>query len=252
MSENDTAEDVTGKQSKVKDKLLDTDTNETKGNVQLQQPSTSSLESGSHSDPKTKSGDCTPDSGAEKPSKRRWKTMNEKRQHTEDINLYLKDEGYNVVEIWSCEWRAQRKTISYTNKYLYPTESKFRMTEKQILQNIMDGKIFGAIEVDIEVPTNLWEHFKELTPIFKNTIVTSADIGEHMQEYLESTKSTFHPQRYLIGSMWGKKILLITPLLKWYLEHGLKVTKIYQVIEFSPKKCFKKFADQISNDRRAG
>ena len=73
-----------------------------------------------------------------------------------------------------------------------------------------------------------------------------------MQEYLESQDRTFKDTRYLIGSMWGKNILLITPLLKWYLDHGLVVTKIHEVIEFSPKRCFEDFVDQISNDRRLG
>ena len=43
------------------------------------------------------------------------------------------------------------------------------------------------------------------------------------------------PRRSLIGSMKGEKILLATPLLKWYLEHGLEVTKVHQVIEFTPE-----------------
>ena len=60
------------------------------------------------------------------------------------------------------------------------------------------------------------------------------------------------PTRYLIGSMWAEKILMITPLLTWYIKHGLEVTKIHQIIEFAPKSCFKAFADRVSNDRRNG
>lgn len=59
-------------------------------------------------------------------------------------------------------------------------------------------------------------------------------------------------RRYLIGSYFGKKITLITPLLRWYMEKGLIVDKVYQLIEFQPKRCFQEFADRVSNDRRAG
>ena len=52
--------------------------------------------------------------------------------------------------------------------------------------------------------------------------------------------------------MVGEKILLATPLLKWYLEHGLEVTHVYQVIEYTPKPCFKPFDDAVSNAHRAG
>jgi hypothetical protein len=48
------------------------------------------------------------------------------------------------------------------------------------------------------------------------------------------------------------KILLYTPLLKWYLEHGLEITKFYQAITYTPKQCFKGIADDIANARRAG
>lgn len=42
------------------------------------------------------------------------------------------------------------------------------------------------------------------------------------------------PRRTLIGRLKGERIMFITPLLKWYLEHGLKVTAIYKVIEYIP------------------
>ena len=60
------------------------------------------------------------------------------------------------------------------------------------------------------------------------------------------------PRRSLIGSFSGDKILLITPLLKWYLAHGLEVTKIYQVIEYTPERCFQPFGEAESEARRAG
>jgi hypothetical protein len=44
-------------------------------------------------------------------------------------------------------------------------------------------------------------------------------------------------RRCLIGSMYGEKIMVILPLLKWYVEHGLKVTRIHQVMEYTPAAC---------------
>ena len=166
---------------------------------------------------------------------------------------YIRDCGYNVIEMWECEWKAYKKDNKTFNAYVYPTEAKYyRMSEKQILASIEEDKIFGAVEVDIHVPDNLKAHFEEMTPIFKNTIVRQDDIGEYMQEFLKETGRTFNDTRYLIGSMFASKILLITPLIQWYMSHGLVVTKIHQVIEFSPKQCFQNFADDVSNDRRAG
>jgi hypothetical protein len=52
--------------------------------------------------------------------------------------------------------------------------------------------------------------------------------------------------------MFGEKIMVISPLLKWYVEHGLKVTQIHQVVEYTPATCFQKFGEQVSEARRAG
>ncbi|GFR98104.1 hypothetical protein ElyMa_002762000, partial [Elysia marginata] len=38
----------------------------------------------------------------------------------------------------------------------------------------------------------------------------------------------------------------------WYLEHGLVVDEIYEVVEYTPARCFQGFADTVSENRRQG
>ena len=111
---------------------------------------------------------------------------------------------------------------------------------------------YTITQVDIRVPDELKPYFQEMTPIFKNTTVKKTDIGDFMTKFLDDSGRSFNDTRYLIGSMFAEKILIITPLLVWYLEHGLEVTRVYQLIEFNPARCFKDFADSVSDDRRAG
>lgn len=73
-----------------------------------------------------------------------------------------------------------------------------------------------------------------------------------MKAFAEKQKIMSRPRRSLIGSYFGEKILLATPLIKWYMEHGLEVTLIYQVIEYTPMPCFKPFGEAVSDARRAG
>ena len=92
-----------------------------------------------------------------------------------------------------------------------------------------------------------------MCPIFKNKNISRDDIGDFMRTYAaEENHVMKQPRRNLIGSMFGEKILLATPLLKWYLEHGLEVTRVYQVLEYTPSPCFKPFGDAVSDARRAG
>ena len=154
--------------------------------------------------------------------------------------------------MWECQWRKAKKDNPIHNAYVYPTEHIFRMTQQEVLEYIKNEDLFGVVEVDIHVPEDLKEHFQEMPPVFKNIKITETDIGDHMRDFLKENKRTFKDTKYLIGSMFASKILLITPLLRWYISHGLIITRVYQVIEFSPKKAFQSFEKSVSDDRRAG
>ena len=71
---------------------------------------------------------------------------------------------------------------------------------------------FGFYEVDIEVPKNdeMYDKFSEFPPLFKNCI--------------SNDKS-----KKLNSVMSCEKILVYHPLLQWYINHGLNVTKVHIV-----------------------
>ena len=117
---------------------------------------------------------------------------------------------------------------------------------------MQNGKLFGMLLCHIETPEELKPKFEEFCPIFKNTVVSRDDIGEHMRDYAERNNVFKKPRRMLIGSYFGEKILLITPLVKWYFDHGLKVTRVHEFIEYYPSKCFEHFGLNVSKAHRAG
>ncbi|GMF39675.1 unnamed protein product [Phytophthora fragariaefolia] len=95
-----------------------------------------------------------------------------------------------------------------------------------------------------------------MTPIFKNILIDCADesvIGKHMFDYNESRKqSRAKPARKLIGSYFGENLLIYTPLLKWYLSHGMEITQTYCFIKASSHKAFAPIMEAVSNARREG
>ena len=91
-----------------------------------------------------------------------------------------------------------------------------------------------------------------MTPIFKNVNVCLDDVGEFMQEYAKEHSIKDVPRRLLIGSYFGKKIGFSTPLLKWYLNHGLVITHIYTVVEYIPNAAFNSFMTQVAQARLDG
>ena len=179
------------------------------------------------------------------------KTMAKLLEDTKKKTAYLR-RHVHVVEMWECEWKEIRKEPD-VKSFLAPTRrQKWKMTQQQIITAVVDGTLFGMVECDVRVPEHLQDHFAEMQPIFKNATVTRDDIGPFMREYAEEHDIMSTPRRMLVGSYHGEKLLLATPLLRWYLAHGLIVDRVYQVVEYEPNPCFQRFGESVSAARRAG
>ena len=73
-----------------------------------------------------------------------------------------------------------------------------------------------------------------------------------MQDYKINTgQKKIKNNKKLLGVMKAEKILLYSPLLKWYLNHGLQVTKIHKYISYTSGRPFKWFPEEVSGARRA-
>ena len=66
------------------------------------------------------------------------------------------------------------------------------------------------------------------------------------QGFLKKTR------KYLISSYFGEEILINTRMAKFYLESGLKITRIQEFIQFFPMKCFDELSHEIVQNRRLG
>ncbi|XP_078359971.1 uncharacterized protein LOC144644372 [Oculina patagonica] len=198
---------------------------------------------------------CTTCFPPDDPHPTRGETYGYWYKKTQEKLAYLEHIGHPAVIMWECEWKEKKKEHSEINQYLnqqFPGRAQRwqKKSPEKIIQAVEDGSFFGTVEVDIHVPTELKGKFSEMTPIFKNVEITRDVIGPHMRQFAENHDIMSRPRRSLIGSYFGQKILLATPLLKFYLEEGLKVTHVYQAIQWTPKACFGPFGDFVSESRR--
>ena len=136
-----------------------------------------------------------------------------------------------------------------------PEEKAERAKQDELIQNVLNDKLFGFFEVDIEVPERsadersadersgeaeqLRKHFSEFSPLFVISEVPEDQIPQHMQDYKINTgRKKIKNNKKLLGVMKAEKILLYSPLLKWYLNHGLQVTKIHRVHLLHARQTF--------------
>ena len=172
-------------------------------------------------------------------------THRENRERTRQNTKYLQSLGYVVHEMWECQWRKDKPKTK--------PKSPHSTTEAKILEGVRDGSLFGLVKVDIHTPDWLKPRLAEFPPIFKNQKVARENISPFMRAYCEKANVLRKGSALLISSYRADQILLITPLLKYYLKLGLEVTKVHFVAEFPDHKpCFQAFADKVSDARRDG
>ena len=168
---------------------------------------------------------------------------------------YIKHLGYDLEIMYECQWielkKSSVKCKEFVNKLMYRSFSERKpMTHEQIINSVKADQLFGFVECDIHVPKSLEFQFSEMPPIFKHASLSRDDLSHEMREYSLTHDILSQPQKSLIGSFFGKKVLVLTSLLKWYLEHGLIVSTIYQVVQFHGYNCFNSFAESVCDTRR--
>jgi hypothetical protein len=99
---------------------------------------------------------------------------------------------------------------------------------KKVAMSQYDPEFFGFVCVDISVEEKDYTKFAEFPPIF------------------------MHKDQRLVSGFSGVNMVLHTDLLAWYVAHGLKITKVYFGIEARKARPFVRFADAVSDARRAG
>ena len=171
---------------------------------------------------------------------------------------YIRSLGYKLVVMWECDWRAmvdedkeKKRFLAVLFRSLYPG-SRATVSLDRWIERIKDGSFFGLIECDIAVPDHLTDKFSEMCPIFKNTLVGREQLGDGMRELAEEKGYLKRASRMLIGSLRGDRVLLFSGLARWYLQHGLVISEIYQLVEYHPRALFKDFGESVSQARREG
>ena len=118
-------------------------------------------------------------------------------------------------------------------------------------KDVLKEKGFGFAQVDIEVPDKLYDKFSEMSPLFVVQEIPNCSIPKETKIYKEKTgRKTVKETKKLLGVMKAKKILLYTPLIEWYLQHGLRLTTVHQLIEYEPGMPFSWFPEEVANARR--
>ena len=102
----------------------------------------------------------------------------------------------------------------------YYQSHKKGLTQDQILNDVVDGTLFGMVEVDIEVPEHLKSYFEEISHIFKKVVSIVVSFLFSKGSFIFSFGGIFYKKRT------GNKINL-----PFFRDVTLHAVKIYQRCE---------------------
>ena len=174
------------------------------------------------------------------------------RERDSDRREYLQGLGYTVVEIWECQWKKwRRENINGVKEFVnkkYPFQQS--LSKNALIEKIKRGDLFGVVDCSLKVPEELYPYFEDFPPIFKNCEVGRDNIGDHMKEFAERHKLLSKARKMLISSFKLDRGPIITPLLLFYLEKGLVLTDVFWFLQYTPRKCFQSFAQNVVDARR--
>ena len=129
------------------------------------------------------------------------KRGNKKKEMDQMRKNYIKEKGYNVVEMWECQCWNLYKTTTCVKEHLREFFSYERpLREERLLEQIRSSKLFGYVRCDIEVPEELKNNFANIPTIFIYTNVSRHDIGLPVKDYAEKEGLLCQPQKILISS----------------------------------------------------
>ena len=148
--------------------------------------------------------------------------------------------------IRECQWKAQLRqiqTVDTTIGHILKHD-----TEKTLLKGISDDKVFGFAVCDVTTPPEI------LTEISGDGFLFPPLIQR--MEIDESTMSDFMKKRFIeeglamkrttvVQTFNCKQQLLMTPLLKFYMKLGLKISNVTKFIQYVPGAALEPFANKV-------
>ena len=177
-----------------------------------------------------------------------------KRERDNDRRDYLERLGYTIVEIWECQWKKWKTDNTNGVKEFVNKSYPFvpPLSKSALIERIKREDLFGVVDCSLEVPEELYPYFEDFPPIFKNCEVGRDDIGEHMKDYAQRNRLLSRPRKMLISSFKLERGPIITPLLLFYLEKGVILSDVFWFLQYTPRRCFQSFVQNVVDARREG
>ena len=115
------------------------------------------------------------------------------------------------------------------------------------MKAIKDGEVFGFIQCDVSSPDEMIaKHLKNgflFPPVITKQTIEDDMLSPFMKEL--HNQNPKKPEASPVQTYHGDNVFLFTPMVQLYLDIGLKISNITEVVQYYPGKCFLPFANRV-------
>ena len=156
-----------------------------------------------------------------------------------------------IKYVYECQWKKQRDEFENLETKTIPLILKPKVSDDEILESIEADELYGYLLVDIETPENLIESMSNFPPIIKRQVITNDLLSDYMKDRYQKR----HPndpnlkRETVIQCFSATNHLLLTPLVKFYIQIGLRITKIHRIVQYQSARSLAPFVKHVSSMR---
>ena len=174
-------------------------------------------------------------------------------QKEEKLRQWCNLNNGTLIVKWECQFVDKNYRHLETKdmpRIMKPFETR---KAAHIAKLVESDELFGFIECSLESPEELIARFKALNfpPIIRRGKVTLDMVSPFMRDRLTELDRDM-PQKgkvTVINAWHAEKIMLFTPMLKWLLELGVKMTEVFDIVQYTKSTCFSRFINNCVTGR---
>ena len=134
----------------------------------------------------------------------------------------------------------------YINTF-YTIVQNVKPYKNTLLKAIENEEVFGYIRCDVTSPEAMIEkHLKNgflFPPIISRKVIGDDMLSPFMKEM--NAKRPKKPTLSPVQTYHGNDLFLFTPMVKLYMDLGMEISNVSEVVQYQPGKCFLPFANRV-------
>ena len=199
-----------------------------------------------------------------------------RERHAKDAEKaeFIRSEGYQYFVKYQCDYEREKQSNPALQDFLASDallaeesmdedpnqescfseeEESAGIDQKLILEKVASGDFFGFLLLDCHIKPAHENDYERYPIIIRRETITREMLSERQRNVAAKHKILQRPTSTVIGAKSAESLLVISDQVKFWLSLGtVEITRIYQVVEYQPRKCLANCIDNLTHLRRAG